>query len=150
MRETQDVTIVEHACALARRRLTFRRRSWQKMMMWWFIVTDGLLFAGFLASYGFVRAASGSWPKQAEVFHMNFITAMTFILITSSATMASRSFRGTRRESPVDVAIPVLTIAGGLTFLGMQAFEWTTLIREGANAARQPVRGPQASRPTSS
>ena len=26
--------------------------SWQKMMMWWFIVGDGVLFAGFLAGYG--------------------------------------------------------------------------------------------------
>ena len=24
--------------------------GWRKVMMWWFIVTDGLLFAGFLAS----------------------------------------------------------------------------------------------------
>ena len=40
--------------------------SWQKMMMWWFIVTDALLFAGFLAAYGFNRLASDSWPDQAS------------------------------------------------------------------------------------
>ena len=28
--------------------------GWRKLMMWAFIVTDGLLFAGFLASYGYV------------------------------------------------------------------------------------------------
>lgn len=33
--------------------------GWRKVMMWSFIVTDGLLFAGFLASYGYARAMSG-------------------------------------------------------------------------------------------
>ena len=30
-------------------------QAWQKLMMWFFIVGDALLFAGFLASYGFAR-----------------------------------------------------------------------------------------------
>ena len=63
--------------------------GWRKVMMWSFIVTDGLLFAGFLASYGYARAMSAAWPDQAAVFALPFITLMTFVLITSSATMAS-------------------------------------------------------------
>ena len=31
--------------------------GWRKVMMWWFIVTDGLLFAGFLAVVR-IRAAA--------------------------------------------------------------------------------------------
>ena len=38
--------------------------SWRKVMMWWFIVTDGLLFAGFLASYGY---ASGGYIADSVV-----------------------------------------------------------------------------------
>ncbi|MGH9461300.1 MAG: cytochrome c oxidase subunit 3, partial [Vicinamibacteria bacterium] len=41
--------------------------SWQKLMMWIFIVTDALLFAGLLVGYGVIRVANGSWPHQAEV-----------------------------------------------------------------------------------
>ena len=63
--------------------------GWRKVMMWWFIVTDGLLFAGFLASYGYARILSFHWPAQSEVFSLKYIAAMTFVLITSSATMAS-------------------------------------------------------------
>ena len=37
-------------------------QSWQKLMMWFFIIGDALLFAGFLASYGFTRHGSASWP----------------------------------------------------------------------------------------
>src|SRR5436189_2453251 len=63
--------------------------GWRKVMMWWFIVTDGLLFAGFLASYGYARRLAFHWPPQSEVFSLKYIAAMTFVLITSSATMAS-------------------------------------------------------------
>src|SRR5262245_52542103 len=38
--------------------------GWRKVMMWWFIVTDGLLFAGFLASYGYARIIAFRWPDQ--------------------------------------------------------------------------------------
>ena len=43
---------------------SFMGMSWRKVMMWIFIITDGLLFAGFVASYGFARLASESWPDQ--------------------------------------------------------------------------------------
>ena len=59
--------------------------SWQKTMMWIFIVTDALLFSGLLSGYGFLREAIQSpWPRQSEVFKIWFIALMTFILISSS------------------------------------------------------------------
>ena len=106
--------------------------SWQKMMMWWFIVNDGLLFAALLASYGFNRLASDTWPDQTKVFSMNFITLMTFILISSSATMATAVGAARRSDPKMAVRMLLLTIVGGLCFLGMQAFEWTSMIAEGA------------------
>src|SRR5438093_7281338 len=62
--------------------------SWSKFMMWIFIISDALTFAGFLIAYGFRRNISRSWPKQTEVFNMVLITFMTFVLMSSSATMA--------------------------------------------------------------
>ena len=111
---------------------------WQKLMMWIFLVTDALLFAGFLAAYGFVRIASPSWPEQSDVFPMLKIAIMTFILISSSATMATAvgaTHRGDLRRATTFVA---LTAVGGAAFLGMQAIEWTTLIREGARLTANP------------
>src|SRR5689334_14120426 len=49
--------------------------GWRKVMMWWFIVTDGLLFAGFLASYGYARRLSDAWPDQRVVFSVPYIAA---------------------------------------------------------------------------
>lgn len=112
--------------------------SWQKLMLWVFIVTDGLLFAGLLAAYGFVRLASPQWPDRAEVFHLSFIGVMTFILISSSATMASAVAAARQGRRSVAVRFLLLTILGGLCFLGMQAYEWTSLIERGARLSANP------------
>ncbi len=111
---------------------------WQKLMMWIFLVTDALLFAGFLAAYGFIRLASGAWPDQGEVFAMPYIGFMTFVLITSSATMATAVGASHRGELRFASRFVVLTALGGLIFLGLQANEWTHVIREGARLTHNP------------
>jgi len=111
---------------------------WQKLMMWFFLVTDALLFAGFLAAYGFVRLANGTWPVRSEVFSMPFIGLMTFVLITSSATMATAVGAAHRGDLRLARTFVVLTTIGGLFFLGCQAREWTGLILEGARLTANP------------
>jgi cytochrome c oxidase subunit III len=112
--------------------------GWQKSMMWVFIVTDALLFAGFLASYGFVRLASPEWPNRAEIFDLRLIALMTFVLITSSATMASAVAAAKRADWSMVTRFVLMTIVGGLCFLGLQAFEWNHMIREGATLHSNP------------
>lgn len=114
------------------------RVGWQKLMMWWFLISDALLFAGFLAAYGFHRLASEAWPDRAKVFHIEFIAAMTFVLITSSATMASAVAASRSADRRQGLLFLVLTILGGLGFLGMQAFEWAMLIGEGGRLHGNP------------
>jgi len=126
--------------------------GWKKVMMWAFILTDGLLFAGFLASYGFARVASPNWPAADEVFHLSFIAVMTFVLITSSATMASAVAASSdaaaggaddgAKERAKATRFIGLTAIGGLIFLGMQAYEWSTLIGEGVRLGSNPFGAP--------
>jgi cytochrome c oxidase subunit 3 len=112
--------------------------SWRKLMMWIFIITDGLLFAGLLAGYGFLRLASPTWPDRSEVFYIPFIVFMTFVLITSSATMGTAVGAARQGDRRWIVRGLALTILGGLTFLGCQAYEWTHLIQEGARLYTNP------------
>ncbi|HWP83688.1 MAG TPA: cytochrome c oxidase subunit 3, partial [Terriglobia bacterium] len=112
--------------------------SWQKLMMWIFIVSDGLLFAGLLCGYAFVRIASPVWPDRGEVFHLSMIGFMTFLLISSSATMASAVAAARRADRGATVRFLIFTILGGLGFLGMQAYEWTSLIQQGARLDSNP------------
>jgi cytochrome c oxidase subunit III len=112
--------------------------GWRKVMMWWFIVTDGLLFGGFLSAYGYARLLAIVWPKQSTVFSLPYIAAMTFVLITSSATMA-QAVRSSKEGKRADaVKWLALTVAGGVMFLGMQTFEWTHLIEGGARLYANP------------
>lgn len=116
--------------------------AWQKMMMWFFIVTDALLFAGLLVSYGVVRIATGSWPIQSEVFSLTYIATMTFVLISSSLTMAC-AVKAAELGRPVRAAQFVwATILGGFGFLGMQAYEWAHFIGEGGGLLSNPWGSP--------
>jgi len=113
--------------------------TWQKTMMWIFIVTDALLFSGLLCAYGFLRMASVSpWPKQTEVFSIPFIALMTFILITSSATMGSAVGASKLGDRKATLRYLILTIIGGAAFLCCQAYEWTHLIHQGARLTSNP------------
>ncbi|MDP6539839.1 MAG: cytochrome c oxidase subunit 3 [Planctomycetota bacterium] len=113
--------------------------SWQKLMMWAFIITDALLFSGYLASYMFTRLASDiGWPVQSEVFDMNFITLMTFTLITSSATMACAVKAASDGDPKLTRRYLLLTTLIGLAFLGMQAVEWSHFIGDGARLTGNP------------
>lgn len=132
-------TGLAHAPALSATERSFYAVGWRKLMMWLFLVTDALLFTGFLGGYAFCRLASDRpWPNRAEVFDLNFITVMTFLLITSSSTMASAvlAARNGRRSTARLFLLATATL--GLVFLGMQAFEWTHFIHDGGRPTGNP------------
>ena len=118
--------------------------SWQKTMMWIFIVTDALLFSGLLCGYAFLRQAnSAPWPDRTAVFSIPFIALMTFILITSSATMGSAVTAARLGDMKKALMYVSITIVGGAAFLSCQAYEWTELIHEGARLHTNPWGPPQ-------
>ena len=114
------------------------RASYGKLMMWYFLVSDAFTFAGFLIAYGALRFSMPTWPEPDFVFAsfpfvkshwpLVFVTVMTFILIFSSVTMVRAVQEGHRENARGVVFWMFLTIIGGASFLGCQAYEWTTLI----------------------
>ncbi len=119
---------------------TFKGVVWGKAMMWIFLLSDTFIFSIFLTSYMSVRISTTvDWPPPSEVFALSFggdpiplilIAIMTFILITSSGTMALAVNYGYRRNRKVTFWLMVATALLGASFVGMQAFEWTKLIVE--------------------
>ena len=55
---------------------------------------------------------------------------MTFILISSSGTMAMAVNFGYRKDRRTTFVLLLITAVLGASFVGMQAFEWTKLIRK--------------------
>ncbi len=115
--------------------------SYGKMMMWFFIVSDALTFSGFLAAYGFSRFKFiNNWPIADEVFThfpfmhgveapMYYVALMTFILIFSSVTMVLAVDAGHQMKQKKVAFYMLLTIVGGLIFVGSQAWEWKNFIK---------------------
>jgi cytochrome c oxidase subunit 3 len=63
---------------------------------------------------------------------------MTFVLISSSGTMAMAVNFGYRRDRVTTAILMLLTAVLGATFVGMQAFEWSKLIHEGVRPWGNP------------
>jgi len=103
--------------------------SWSKFMMWIFIISDALTFAGFLIAYGFMRQIAPAWPDQMrDVFSPLLITFMTFVLISSSAVMAMAVSAAKAHDPKKAVRYIAMTVVGGAIFLGCQVFEWYHMI----------------------
>lgn len=134
-------------------RAAFKTASWGKAMIWIFLLSDTFIFSCFLIAYMTARmSTSEAWPNPSEVFaleiggvHMPLIliAIMTFVLISSSGTMAMAVNFGYRRDRVKTTVLMLLTAALGATFVGMQAFEWTKLISEGVRPWENPWGAPQ-------
>ena len=118
-------------------------------MMWIFLLSDTFIFGCFLTSYMTVRASTTvGWPNPSQVFALHIagqdiplilIAIMTFVLISSSGTMAMAVNFAYRRERMPAAALMIATAALGATFVGMQAFEWSKLISEGVRPWENPM-----------
>ncbi len=115
------------------------KASYGKLMMWFFIVSDALTFSAFLAAYGLTRFKFiDSWPIADEVFThvpfvhgefpMIYVAFMTFVLIASSVTMVLAVDAGHQMNKKKVTIYMLLTIIGGIIFVGSQAWEWNTFI----------------------
>jgi heme/copper-type cytochrome/quinol oxidase subunit 3 len=112
--------------------------SWGKLGMWVFLAGDAVGFGVLLGAYGAVRASSGDWPNPYEKLGITLTAFMTFLLICSSVTMVKALESITRGDRRAVKRFLGLTIAGGLLFLGMQAYEWTHLIESGLKVFGNP------------
>jgi cytochrome c oxidase subunit 3 len=126
----------------------FKGVPWGKPMMWIFLLSDSFIFGSFLIAYMSARMSTVTpWPNPSEVFSLMMfgknvplllIAIMTFVLISSSGTMALAVNYGYRRDRRTTFWLLVATAALGAAFVGMQAFEWYKLIAEGVRPWGNP------------
>src|SRR6267378_987857 len=103
----------------------FKNVSWGKTMMWIFLLSDTFIFGCFLTSYMTVRSSTTvPWPNPSHVFALNIggsevplilIAIMTFVLITSSGTMAMAVNFAYRRDRVNAAALMFVTAGLGET-----------------------------------
>lgn len=120
-----------------------------KLMMWFFLLSDALTFSGFLTAYGLMRFKfESTWPIAENVFThfpglegdhpLLYVALMTFILIMSSVTMVLAVNAGEKNNRSAVTNWMLLTIIGGLIFVGSQAWEWYHFIMGDTGAVEGP------------
>ena len=112
--------------------------SWGKLGMWVFLAGDAMSFGALLAGYGALRAGALDWPIPQHVLGITLTAFMTFLLICSSLTMVKGLSAIRHNDTKGMVRYLLLTICGGVIFLGLQAYEWTHLINEGLTLSSNP------------
>lgn len=131
-----QVAVASHAVEPAESPLT--PESWGKLGMWVFLAGDAMSFGALLAGYGAIRSGSIDWPNPSQVLGIQLTAFMTFLLICSSVTMVKglSAIKHGNRAGMRNFLL--LTILGGATFLGLQAYEWTHLIHSGMTFTSNP------------
>ncbi len=107
------------------------------------LLSDSLTFSALLIAYSYVRIASDQWPLPFHLWpSIAMATVMTFLLLSSSLTMAFGVAAAKRGDTRSAVRFIVLTILCGVGFVVLHANEWMTLIDEGVRLWSNPMGTP--------
>jgi heme/copper-type cytochrome/quinol oxidase subunit 3 len=101
-----------------------------KIGMWIFLVTDAMSFSGFLIAYAVLRTKL-EWPHPADYLGITLSGFATFLLICSSVSMVLSIDACKAKDRKGMLNWLLVTIIGGATFLGIQAYEYTHLVHQG-------------------
>src|SRR6476659_3182824 len=88
--------------------------------MWVFLVTDAMSFGGLLIAYAVLRAGISNWPQHR--LGVLFTGVTTLVLVASSLTMALALAAARADRARATSLWLGATVAGGLVFLGGQAW----------------------------
>ena len=103
---------------------------------WIYLMSDALIFATLFATYGVLSTSYAGGPAPHEIFELPLVAVNTALLLVSSITygfamiaMQENKLRGTQ-------AWLVVTGLLGIAFVGVELFEFGSLIAEGATPQR--------------
>lgn len=107
----------------------------RKLFMWLFLASDCLFFGSLIATYllyrGRDQALGMPGPHPHEIFDIPYTSVSSFVLLMSSLTMVL-ALAAIQRGDVRGLRIWLLATATlGMTFLGGQAYEFTTFVHEG-------------------
>ena len=106
--------------------------------IWLFILSEIMLFGGFLVSYFMLRYGNAvcaigapAWPKEGYSVGLALATTNTLILISSSYTMVRAVLASEKHDEKAFSRFMGLTIFLGLLFLCVKAGEYALKIHHG-------------------
>jgi heme/copper-type cytochrome/quinol oxidase subunit 3 len=102
-----------------------------RLAVWWVIASEVVIFGGLLASYIMHRLAHDAWAEQAAHTNMWIGAFNTWVLLTSSLFAVLAHKAAEAGDGPKAAKLIGYTMLGGITFVIVKAFEWTSEITHG-------------------
>jgi cytochrome c oxidase subunit 3/cytochrome o ubiquinol oxidase subunit 3 len=102
-----------------------------KMGMWLFLGSECLLFGGLISTYMLYRGRHSGSLGPDQIYDIPFTSVSSFVLLMSSLTMVLAVSAANRHDDRNTRVWLVITALLGATFVGGQAYEFTTFYREG-------------------
>tara|TARA_B100000586_G_C20058591_1_gene405223 strand:+ start:420 stop:1112 length:693 start_codon:yes stop_codon:yes gene_type:complete len=99
-----------------------------KLGMWLFLMMDALTFATILLGGVYLRLRTDLWPKAGTILNIPLTSFNTFLLIMSSFTMVMALNAIKHNDQKGLKTFLTLTILGGISFLGIQFYEYSHFI----------------------
>lgn len=105
----------------------------RKLLMWTFLASECLFFGTLISNYLINKDMTLTGPTPRQIFDIPYTSVSTFVLLMSSLMMVL-ALAALQRGDERNLRIWLFATAFlGMTFLGGQAYEFTTFFREGLN-----------------
>jgi len=103
---------------------------------WIYLMSDCLIFAMLFATYGVLGTSYAGGPGPKELFELPLVAVNTSMLLFSSITYGFAMLNMTEGKRGATQGWLAITGLFGLTFLGIELYEFANLIHEGAGPQR--------------
>jgi len=103
---------------------------------WIYLMSDCLLFAALFATYGVLGGSYAGGPAPKDVFELPLVAVNTSMLLLSSITYGFAMLATYKGRIAATQGWLVVTALFGLTFIGIELYEFAHLIHDGAGPQR--------------
>ncbi len=103
---------------------------------WLYLMSDCLIFAALFATYGVLGRSYAAGPTGAQLFDLPLVALNTAFLLLSSITFGFAMLQKQKMNVSGTLGWLAITALFGVGFLGLELYEFSHLIHEGAGPQR--------------
>lgn len=107
-----------------------------RLAIWWVLASEIVIFGGLVTCYLLFRFRHPEWAAEAEHTKLAAGALNTFVLLTSSLFVVLAHVAASNKDTANARKYLIWTILGGLIFLCVKAYEYTSEISHGYTITR--------------